>query len=426
MLLFEENPCLGGERGLGSAGGQVVRRGPDTAGGPPVDVSLSPALSVARLTFGGYDKAKRPCPEPTSGGVPKKMTSDVPAWENSPFLKAARREPVQRLPIWLMRQAGRYLPEYRALRQKVSFLELCRSPELAAEVTVNTVARLGVDAAILFADLLPILEPMGFELRFGPDEGPVIRNPIRQAADLARVREIEDDDLQALDFVFQTIRLARAGLPAHIPLIGFAGAPFTLAAYAIEGRTTRSFERTRSFLFGERGAWEELLERFTRSIARYLNAQIRAGVQAVQVFDSWAGCLGPEHYRQYVLPFTRRLFQQLPRNVPAIHFLTGNPALIPLQAEAGGDVIAIDWRVDIGEAWAAIGEERAIQGNLDPAVLCGPKEVIGQEVYRILERTRGRAGHIFNLGHGVLPVTPVENVRFLIDLVHNWDPQQIP
>lgn len=354
------------------------------------------------------------------------MASDVPAWENSPFLKAARREPVQRLPIWLMRQAGRYLPEYRALRQKVSFLELCRSPELAAEVTVNTVARLGVDAAILFADLLPILEPMGFELRFGPDEGPVIRNPIRQAADLARVREIEDDDLQALDFVFQTIRLARAGLPAHIPLIGFAGAPFTLAAYAIEGRTTRSFERTRSFLFGERGAWEELLERFTRSIARYLNAQIRAGVQAVQVFDSWAGCLGPEHYRQYVLPFTRRLFQQLPRNVPSIHFLTGNPALIPLQAEAGGDVIAIDWRVDIGEAWAAIGEERAIQGNLDPAVLCGPKEVIGQEVYRILERTRGRAGHIFNLGHGVLPVTPVENVRFLIDLVHNWDPQQIP
>lgn len=354
------------------------------------------------------------------------MAIDSPAWENSPFMKAARREPVERLPIWLMRQAGRYLPEYRALREKVSFLELCRSPELAAEVTVNTVARLGVDAAILFADLLPILEPMGFEVRFGPDEGPVIRNPIRQPADVHRVREIEEGNLQGLDFVFQTIRLVRANLPAHIPLIGFAGAPFTLAAYAIEGRTARSFERTRSFLFAAPEVWRELLERFARSVTRYLHAQIRAGVQAVQLFDSWAGCLSPEHYRRYVLPFTRHVFERLPPGVPAIHFLTGNPALIPLQAEAGGSVIGIDWRVDIVDAWAAIGEDRAIQGNLDPAVLCASKEVITQEVHHILHRTRGRAGHIFNLGHGLLPTTPVENVKFLVELVHNWDPQQLP
>jgi len=347
-------------------------------------------------------------------------------WEESNFMKAARRQPVERVPIWLMRQAGRYLPEYRQLREKVSFLELCRSPELAAEITVNTVARLGVDAAILFADLLPILEPMGFDLRFGPDEGPVIRNPLRLPDDVESVREIQEKDLGALDYVFRAVRLARANLPAEIPLIGFAGAPFTLAAYAIEGRTSRSFERTKRFVFAYPQAWRELMDRLVASVARYLNAQIEAGVQAIQLFDSWAGCLAPDHYRQFVLPYTQAVVSQLPRNVPVIYFLTGNPALIPLQAEVGGQVVGVDWRVDLADAWAAIGEDHAIQGNLDPAVLCASREFVLEEARRILERTRGRPGHIFNLGHGVLPSTPVDNVLALVDFVHTWDPQQMP
>lgn len=340
-------------------------------------------------------------------------------------MKAARREPVERVPIWLMRQAGRYLPEYRAIREKVLFLELCRSPELAAEVTVKTVEKLGVDAAILFADLLPILEPMGFDLRFGPDEGPIIRNPLRDPQDVQRVRELDEAEVSAMEFVFQAVRLARAALPPDIPLLGFAGAPFTLAAYAIEGRTTRSFEKTKSFLFAFPAAWDELLTKIANSVARYLRGQIQAGVQAVQLFDSWAGCLAPEHYRRFALPYTQRVFRQLPPEVPAIHFLTGNPALVPLQAAAGGTIIGVDWRIDIADAWDAIGEAHAIQGNLDPAVLCGSKELIQQETHRILQQTRGRPGHIFNLGHGVLPTTPVDNVKWLIDLVHSWDPQQI-
>ncbi|WP_347245102.1 uroporphyrinogen decarboxylase [Thermogutta sp.] len=347
-------------------------------------------------------------------------------WEQSSFMKAARREPVERVPIWLMRQAGRYLPEYRQLREKVSFLELCRSPELAAEITVSTVARLGVDAAILFADLLPILEPMGFDLRFGPDEGPVIRNPLRDPRDVERVREFQDADLNALDFVFQAVRLARANLPAEIPLIGFAGAPFTLAAYAIEGRTSRSFERTKRFLFAYPQAWQELMDRLVPSVGWYLKGQVDAGVQAIQLFDSWAGCLSPEHYRQFVLPYTQAVLGYLPQHVPVIYFLTGNPALIPLQAEVGGQVIGVDWRVDIADAWAAVGEDHAIQGNLDPAVLCASREFVLEEARRILEKTRGRPGHIFNLGHGVLPSTPVENVLALVDFVHAWDPQQLP
>lgn len=353
------------------------------------------------------------------------MASPVPAWENSLFMRAARREPVERIPVWLMRQAGRYLPEYRALREKVPFLELCQTPELAAQVTVETVARLGVDAAILFADLLPILEPMGFELHYGAGEGPTIRNRLQNPRDVDAVKELEEADLDALDFVFQTVKLARQGLPPEIPLIGFSGAPFTLAAYLIEGKSSRGFEKAKAFLFSDAGAWRELLERLARSVARYLLRQIQAGVQAIQVFDSWAGCLGPEHYRRFVLPYTQMVFAAIPQAIPAIHFVTGNPALIPLQTEAG-TVIGVDWRVDIGDAWAAIGEDHAVQGNLDPAILCGCRELLRQETETILRRTRGRRGHIFNLGHGVLPSTPVDQVLYLVDLVHCWDPQQLP
>lgn len=339
-------------------------------------------------------------------------------------MKAARREPVDRVPVWLMRQAGRYLPEYRRIREKVSFLQLCRDPRLASEVMLVTVERLPVDAAILFSDLLLILEPMGLELRFGPDEGPTLRHPIREPGDLARIREWEDAD--SLDFVWETVRRTRAGLPEEMPLIGFAGAPFTLAAYAIEGRTSRSFENVKRFMYRYPEAWDDLLGILGRSVARYLIAQYESGVQALQIFDSWVGCLSGDDYRQYVLPHTRRLLASLPSEAPVIHFGTGNPALIPLQAEAGGTVIGVDWRIRLSEAWAMIGEDRGIQGNLDPAVLLGPEETVRRRTCEVLAETRGRPGHIFNLGHGVLPSTPVENVLALIETVRDWDPEQMP
>lgn len=348
-----------------------------------------------------------------------------PAWYDSPFMKAARREPVERVPIWLMRQAGRYMPEYRTLREKYSFLELCRKPDLAAEITITTVTRFGFDAAILFADLLPILEPMGFELRFSAGDGPIIRNCIDEPQDVDQVEELGEKQLESLSFVFDAIRLIREGLPNDIPLIGFAGAPFTLVAYAIEGGTSRSFEKTKPFFLRDPGAWHELMGRMARSVARYVKAQLAAGVQAIQIFDSWAGCLAPSHYRSFVLPYTQLVFEAIPEGVPAIHFLTGNPALLPLQAEGGGTVVGIDWRIDINEAWITIGDRYAIQGNLDPAVLCGPQERVVGEARAILQQMRGRPGHIFNLGHGVLPSTPVENVALLVQTVHEWDPKQI-
>lgn len=353
------------------------------------------------------------------------MSTAKPLCYDSLFMKAARRDPVERVPIWLMRQAGRYLPEYRALREKHSFLELCRRSDLAAEITVKTVARFGFDAAILFADLLPLLEPMGLELRFSAGDGPIIRNCLQEPADVDRVQELEEQQLEAVHFVFDTIRFAREALPKDIPLIGFAGAPFTLAAYAIEGGVSRTFEKAKQFFLHDAGAWRELMGRMARSIARYVQAQLAAGVQAIQIFDSWAGCLAPKHYREFVLPYSQQVFAAIPQDVPAIHFMTGNPALLPLQLETGGTVIGVDWRIDIDEAWAAIGDGFAIQGNLDPAVLCGPKELVVSEAQAILERTRGRPGHIFNLGHGVLPSTPVENVVTLVQTVHEWDPQQM-
>ncbi len=347
-----------------------------------------------------------------------------PACLNSRLMKAARREPVDRVPIWLMRQAGRYLLEYRRIREKVSFLQLCRNPRLASEVMLRTLERLPVDAAILFSDLLLILEPMGLELSFGRDEGPTLKNPLRDDRDVARIREWED--LDSLDFVWEAVRRTRAGLPDEVPLIGFAGAPFTLAAYAIEGRTSRSFEHVKRFMYAYPQAWDALLGMLERSVARYLAAQCRAGVQAVQVFDSWVGCLSSDDYRRYVLPYSQRLIAALPANVPVIHFATGNPALIPLQAEAGGNVIGVDWRTRLSDAWAMIGEDRGIQGNLDPAVLLAPEEVVRRRTREILAETRGRPGHIFNLGHGVLPATPVENVLAMIETVRQWDPEQLP
>jgi|SRR5580704_5918864 uroporphyrinogen decarboxylase len=341
----------------------------------------------------------------------------TPELYQSRFLRAARREPTDTTPIWIMRQAGRYLPEYQAVRSKVTFLDLCKRPALAAEVTLTAQQVLGVDAAILFADLLPILEPMGFELEYKPGDGPAIHNPVRTIDDLARVHELRNVD--EVGFVFETVRLVRKSLPADIPLLGFAGAPFTLASYAIEGGGSRDFARTKRIMYGCRELWDGLLSRLADSLVRYLKRQIEAGCQAVQIFDSWAGCLSPSDYREYVLPYSKRVFDGLPRDVPTINFLTGNPALLPLQRQAGGSIIGLDWRVDLGDAWKTVGYDVAVQGNLDPIALQADLPTLKRQAKAVLERASGRAGHIFNLGHGVLPETDPNQVKALVSLVHD-------
>src|SRR5580704_8148067 len=339
----------------------------------------------------------------------------TPELYDSRFLRAARREPVDTTPVWIMRQAGRYLPEYRNVRDKVSFLELCKRPELAAEVTLSAQQALGVDAAILFADLLPILEPMGFQLEYTPGDGPQIHNPVRTPEDLKHVRECNLDELA---FVYDTVRLVRKQLPAGIPLLGFAGAPFTLASYAIEGGGSRDFARTKRVMYTCPELWTGLMQRLADSVAGSLERQIEAGCQAVQVFDSWAGCLSQSDYQQYVLPYSKRLFDSLPAYVPAIHFLTGNPALLPLQCEAGGSIIGLDWRVDLGDAWKHLGYDTAVQGNLDPVVLQADLATLKSQARAVMDAAGGRPGHIFNLGHGVLPETNPEHVKALVAMVH--------
>jgi uroporphyrinogen decarboxylase len=280
---------------------------------------------------------------------------------------------------------------------------------------ITAVNRLGVDAAIIFSDLLPILEPMGMDLEFAHGEGPVIHNPIRAPAEVDRLMELET--VESLDFVMQTVRLTREGLADDIPVIGFAGAPFTLASYAIEGGGSRNFLHTKTLMYRDPAAWDVLMSRLARSIVRYLNAQIAAGAQAVQLFDSWVGCLGPDDYRRFVLPHLRTVFEGLAPGVPVIHFGTGNPALLPLQTEAGGSVIGIDWRIDLDDAWRLVGYDRAVQGNLDPAVLLAEPAEIRRRAKEVLDRAAGRPGHIFNLGHGILPQTPVDNVIRLVEAV---------
>lgn len=338
------------------------------------------------------------------------------ALRNSPFLRACRREPTDVTPVWLMRQAGRYMPEYRQVREKVGFLELCKSPELATEVTVTAAERLGVDAAILFADILLILEPMGFRLEFSKGEGPVIHNPVREAGDVDRVLAL--DDPSPLDYVFRAVRSIRSALRPDLPLIGFAGAPFTLACYAIEGGGSRHYEKAKTFMYGDPGAWDVLMSRLVDATIAYLTNQAEAGAQALQLFDSWVGTLGPDDYKHFVQPHMRRLFAGLPEGVPAIHFGTDTSTLLELQRDAGGDVIGLDWRIDLAEGWQRLGPDVAVQGNLDPAILFAPEDEVRARVRRILDRAEGRPGHIFNLGHGILPGTPVDNVLALVDEVH--------
>ena len=335
---------------------------------------------------------------------------------DSRFMRAARLEPTDTTPIWIMRQAGRYMPEYMAVRSKVTFLELCKRPDLAAEVTLTAQRVLGVDAAILFADLLPILEPMGLQLEYRQGDGPAILNPVREAADVDRVQELENVD--ELGFVFDAVHLIRRDLPADIPLLGFAGCPFTLASYAIEGGGSRNYVHTKKLMYSDPLAWNELMQRLSASLIRYLNAQIAAGCQAVQVFDSWVGCLSPADYRKYVLPHTRAVIAGLPPDVPVINFLTGNPALLPLMREAGGQVMGLDWRVDLKDAWATVGHDVAVQGNLDPVSLFADLPVLRERTRSVLDAAEGRPGHIFNLGHGVLPDMDSNHVKALVEMVH--------
>ena len=308
------------------------------------------------------------------------------------------------------------MPEYREVRSRTGFLELCKNPSLATEVTVTAANRLGVDAAIIFADILLVLEPMGINLEFSRGEGPVIHNPVRNGSDLKRLREV--DDVTTLDFVFEAIRQTRAALPSHIPLIGFCGAPFTLASYTIEGGSSRNFVLTKSLMYSDPGAWHTLLSLTSRALVDYLNAQIAAGAQAVQLFDSWVGCLGPDDYRKFVLPHTQSVIKGVRPEAPVIHFGTGTATLLELMREAGGDVIGVDWRVRLDDAWQRIGYDVGIMGNLDPVALFSTKDHVRDETRNILNQASARMGHIFNLGHGILPDTPVENVIALVEAVH--------
>jgi uroporphyrinogen decarboxylase len=331
-------------------------------------------------------------------------------------MRACRREPVPYTPIWLMRQAGRYMPEYRAVRAKTNFLELCKTPSLAAEVTVTAAERLGVDAAIIFADILLILEPMGVDLEFAHGEGPVIHNPVRQASDVDRLLQLED--VSALEFVNEAIRQTRRALKPDVPLIGFSGAPFTLASYLTEGGGSKNYVHTKRLMYNDSGAWHAMMSLIAASLVKYLNAQVDAGAQAIQIFDSWVGCLSPDDYREFVLPHTRAVIQNVKPGVPVIHFGTGTATLLELLREAGGDVIGLDWRVRLDEGWRRVGHDVAVMGNLDPVALFADREVLLAKAQRILDQAGGRPGHIFNLGHGILPETPVENVIALVDMVH--------
>lgn len=338
------------------------------------------------------------------------------AWYDGPFMRACRCESSSVTPIWLMRQAGRYMAEYRVIRDKISFLDLCKDPALCAEVMCTAVKRLGVDAAIIFSDLLPILEPMGMDLEFAKGDGPVIHNPLRVAADVDRVQELTSMD--SLNFVTETVRLTRQELPAEIPVIGFAGAPFTLASYMIEGGSSRNYMHTKMLMYRDRGAWKVLMTKLSHSIARYLNAQIVAGAQCVQLFDSWAGCLSVQDYTQYVYPYVKQIIDSIAPGVPVINFATGNPALLPLLRGDNRTVVGIDWRIPLDDAWKVVGFDRAVQGNLDPLALLADQETLREMAADVLQRAGGRSGHIFNLGHGILQQTDVDQVIALVDMVH--------
>jgi uroporphyrinogen decarboxylase len=343
----------------------------------------------------------------------------TPPLQHSRFLSACRREATDTTPIWLMRQAGRYMPEYRAVKARfASMLEMVKDSAVAAEITMQPVRAFDIDAAIIFADILTVLDAMGLPLEFVKGEGPVFRRTIGSAADVDALAPIEPRS--SLAYTLEAIRLVKRELGGRIPLIGFSGAPFTLACYAIEGQSSREFVKAKSFMYREPAAWARLMEKLADAIGDYLAAQAEAGADVLQLFDSWVGALSPADYREYVLPYSRRAIERAlaPRRVPLIHFGTGTAGILHLIREAGGDVIGVDWRTDLASAWNGLGPDVAVQGNLDPAVLFSSPEIIRKQAARILDSVRGRRGHIFNLGHGIMEHTPVEHVKLLVDFVH--------
>lgn len=337
------------------------------------------------------------------------------ALRQSLFLRACRREPTERAPVWMMRQAGRYLPEYRAVREKADFLTMCRTPELATEVTLQPIRRFGFDAAIIFSDILIPLEPLGFGLVF-TEKGPSIPSPVRAPA---AVPEGMPEDFDArLGFVYESIRMVRVELPPDVPLIGFAGAPFTLASYLIEGGGSKSYAETKMFFYHQPQAAHRLLGLLADTVACHLRNQVAAGAQVVQLFDSWAGVLSDREYRTWALPYVQRIMRAVgDLGVPRILFTLNAAHLYETEIEAGSDVLGIDWRTEMHRAFEAYGDRRALQGNLDPTVLLGPRELVIEETRRILDGVGGRRGHIMNLGHGVLPGTPLENVEAFVQTV---------
>jgi uroporphyrinogen decarboxylase len=336
------------------------------------------------------------------------------------FLRACRRQPVDVTPIWLMRQAGRYMIEYRTLREKHSILEIIKTPELACEVTLQPLDAFDLDAAIIFADILPPLEGMGLHLEFARGEGPVIHNPVRTPQDVENLRTPPPEE--ALGFTLQAIRMMRTELDSRgIPLIGFSGAPFTVASYAIEGGSSRNYVHAKGMMMSDPQNWHKLMEKLTVVVGEYLVAQAKAGAQALQLFDSWVGALSPDDYREYVLPYSRRAIEMArATGVPVIHFGTETAGILDLIKEAGSDVIGVDWRVNLDTAWQRLGDDVAVQGNLDPIALFAPWPELKRRAQRVLDQAAGRPGHIFNLGHGILPQTPVENVKRLVDFVHEY------
>ena len=434
VMQTAEADGLGGELRRGLAAAAVCSVGPVCsaelrAHGVAVDLEPShPRLGhLVREAAAGAAAllARKRAGAPRGAGDAARVEAALPhpgavagagALRDHPMMLACRREPTPYTPIWLMRQAGRYMPEYRRVREQHGFLEMCRRPEIAAEVTVTAAERLGVDAAIIFADILLPLIPMEVGLRYDQGAGPTIERPVRSASDLERIGPL--DAAGALSFVGDAIRMARRALAGRIPLIGFAGAPFTLASYLIEGGGSRQYQATKTMMYTEPETWHRLMETLARATADYLNMQIAAGADLVQLFDSWVGSLGPDDYRRFVLPHTAAVISALNRTVPVIHFGTVTGSLLELMREAGGDVIGLDWRVDLAQAWARLGYGVGVQGNLDPIALFAGLPEIRRRARAILDQAAGRPGHIFNLGHGILPETPVDHVRALVDAVH--------
>ena len=378
---------------------------------------MSGVLAGVPSAEGPAKGARQPAPAVTrtpTTAVTRPAVARIP--DQDPLLvRACRKEPVERTPVWFMRQAGRCLADYRTLREKHGILEIAKTPELCAQVTRMPVDRLGVDGAVLYADIMLPLDGMGVPFHIQPDLGPIIERPVRSAEDIAALRIVEAEE--ATPYLFETIRALRRELDPKVALIGFAGAPFTLVSYLIEGRPSRDHARTKALLFGEPALWDALMRTVVEVLVRYLTAQIAAGVQVVQLFDSWVGALAPADYERAVLPHTRAIFARIGDRVPRIHFGTGNAALLGQMGDAGADVVSVDWRQPLDAAWDAIGPAQGIQGNLDPALCLAPFEIVAAGARDVLRRAGGRPGHVFNLGHGVLPDTDADVLARLVELV---------